>query len=304
MKNYLKLFVPAMFLLITTSAFAQEINIEEEYAKFEEAKGKVVASIKNICKGDAYCEDYAVLLAKTSPSMKEVNAKLTAERDYKQALYNIKYAMAKNREKGMYVEFVEFDRILNLSTFIEAQIFLTDIPLTKRGYDFAFAMLEKATDSEEKFDTIKQMVEKIYGKDPANYPISINGRGDYVYLMRNAINEFKINQCPENFNVKNYYKDDKMCFILNWFSPIYSPLDEKIKELSKKQRDAIEDQYYKKIIELKLINESKQVKPEVYYTLEHFKNEGISNEQIEKMKEYLQSNPEIEPSKKDSLMKH
>ncbi len=298
MKNYLKLFVPTMLLLVTTSAFAQEINIDEEYTKFEETKGKVIASVKYICKGNPYCEDYAVLLAKTSPTMKEVNAKLTAERDYKQALYNIKYAMAQNSKKGMYVDFLETDQISTLSTFAEAKNYLTDMPLTERGYEDAVITLDKLAKSTEEWDTIKQMVKEIYQYREEDLSRVSLSRRDYDAHMFHAIEVGKINQCPETLNVKEYGQVGKMCYILNKFAP--TPAE------SKKIYDIQERSEKITAIKQQLMEPSvKIVKTPVPQPGEYMLKElKLTREQKEKAKEQILKNPRLSQSEKESLMKN
>ena len=255
MKNYLKLIVPAMLLLIATSAFAQKINLDREYEKFEKAKANVLASVNNICKGNKYCKDYAVLLAKTLPSMKEVNNQLRNEQDYKQALYDLKYTMAQDEKNGMYVEFLEADQIVRLSTFTEAKNYLTDMPLTKRLHEHVvFAILLASEKSDEAFNVIKQMVEQLYKEDLNNYVL--DQKQAYLALMYDAIKEGKIEQCPENVNVKEYWQDGKLCYISNKFSysgQIIKTSNFKMKEmrkgeleraLEKPMADSLMDPYY------------------------------------------------------------
>jgi hypothetical protein len=188
MKNYLKLFIPAMLLLITTSAFAQEKpTVEEEQQKalttilqeaYNEDNKSFVDTLDELCKGNKYCNANVILLSLFTDSKKTIKAALSKETDPKQALYVTKYNMLKDENKFLYVYLLEHYQISKLSTYQEVKDFLDDMPLTNQGFSEAVAKMTQL----------------------ATYPAELL----YSTSLINKSLQGNIKECPKNFHVEDY----------------------------------------------------------------------------------------------------
>ena len=225
MKNKIIMLLSAALVLTSISAFAKEItsqktnimnktsvneavknSLQKAYEENKAKESNPEDEIKEICKNDKYCIEYAAILPMLGFKSDELIYELRDIKDYKQELYNLKYSLSTNSE--LYYGFLFFDslRIYAMTEFDQMKESIIDMPMTPVFFVGILKKMKSATKSEKDKKFLDSLLKKYTGKlFPQNFEeIDITAFSDFI--KSNA--PF----CPKDLNV-NDYGFDSLCFL-------------------------------------------------------------------------------------------
>jgi hypothetical protein len=213
---------------ISQSEITNTINTLEEMRRIqlERAKAFTEDNINSLCGEQKYCKKYVDLLKRFGYSWDDAVTLTKRQKDYKQAIYNIKYTRM-DFAPGILEHFEESD-IKEISSFEEAKAYLLDMPLTKYSlYEVVYKLstFHKQTKQQEK-DFLKDIVkpqQEGQGKKPFIKPL-INyeqKRLQEKHFMKALIKilDNTTEGCPKELDVNNYGLNN-FCVITGRKNPI------------------------------------------------------------------------------------